>query len=100
MKLVFISGAYRGDIDANIEHAKQASIRLWKEGYAVICPHMNTAHFDGICPDEVWLEGDLEILSRCDIVYVLNNWTGSEGSKAEIELARKLKIPVFYEPNI
>lgn len=101
MKLVFISGAYRnGDwqgIEYNIQHAKREAIKLWKAGYAVICPHLNTAHFDGLCEDDVWLEGDLEILKRCDIVYFLNNWQNSSGAKIEYDVALKMNKELMFE---
>ena len=79
--------------------AEDASLRLWKEGWAVICPHKNTAHFGGAMgiPDSVWLEGDLEFLKRCDAIYLLDNWKGSTGAKAEYALARKLGLEILYE---
>jgi hypothetical protein len=101
MKIVFISGKYRGkdyqEIEANIQLAKQAAIELWKQGYAVICPHLNTAHFDGFCPDEVWLEGDIEIMKRCDAVYFLNNWGQSQGSIKEHKIATDMGLELIYQ---
>lgn len=97
MKVVFVSGKYRGDIAKNIEHAKQAAIRLWQQGYVVICPHMNTAFFDGLCPDEVWLAGDIEIMKRCDAVFFLDNWQDSEGARAEMAIAQDLGLEILYE---
>jgi hypothetical protein len=58
---------------------------------------MNTANFDGLCPDQVWLQGDLEILRRCDIVYFLKDWKLSEGSRAEYQEAVKLKKELMFE---
>lgn len=99
MKLVFVSGPYRGDVEGNISRAKRAAVRLWQRGYAVICPHLNTANFDGLCDDEVWLTGDLEILARCDTVYMLTNWKASEGARAEHRLAADLGKEIVYEAN-
>jgi len=101
MEVVFISGKYRGngydEISKNIDKARQASIDLWKQGYAVICPHMNTAHFDGVCSDDVWLNGDIEILKRCDIVYFLDNWKESIGSKEEYNVAKRFGIRMMFQ---
>jgi hypothetical protein len=97
MKVIFISGKYRGDIDTNIETAKKAAIKLWQAGYAVICPHLNTAHFDGLCPDSVWLAGDLEIMKRCDAIYLLSNWIESEGAIKEAEIARQMGLEIMSE---
>jgi hypothetical protein len=97
MTLVFISGPYRAKskylIDLNIQEARKHSKMLWAKGYAVFCPHMNTAHFDGICPDSNFLEGDLEILRRCDTIYLLPEWERSEGARAEWAEAQRLGIP-------
>lgn len=101
MKVVFVSGKYRGkdwiEIEANIQKAKNASITLWKQNYAVICPHMNTAHFDGLCDDSIWLEGDLEILRRCDVVYFLSNWRESAGACMEHDEALHTGKEIIYE---
>ena len=101
MKVIFISGPYRAKtymgIHRNIEEARKAAIQLWQQGWAVICPHMNTAHFDGACPDQVWLNGALEILHRCDAVYVLKKWETSEGTKQEIYWAKVWNKEIIYE---
>lgn len=97
MKLIFVSGPYRGDIDGNIARARVVAISLWKQGYAVICPHLNTAHFDGYCPDKVWLDGDMEIMARCDIVYMMRDWRDSVGARKEHEVAHNLGMEIIYE---
>ena len=95
MKLVFVSGPYRGDTDSNIAKARELAIQLWQQGYAVICPHMNTAHFDGLCPDEVWLEGDIEMLKRCDAIALVDGWEKSIGANAEYKLACELGLEIL-----
>lgn len=101
MKVIFVSGAYRATsvlgIEQNIRHAEAASVELWKQGWAVYCPHKNTAHFDGIMPDSVWLEANLEILKRCDAIYMLRNWEQSVGATQEYKLAVELGKSVLYE---
>ncbi|HQE20292.1 MAG TPA: hypothetical protein PK607_17460, partial [Aggregatilineales bacterium] len=68
--LVYVAGPYRAatvdGIRENIEAARRVARRLWQAGYPTICPHMNTAFMDGAAPDEVWLQGGLVILERCD----------------------------------
>jgi hypothetical protein len=101
MKIIFVSGPYRAPtkqgIDANIYAAMHAAKELWRSGFAVICPHANTANFDGAVPDEIFLEGDLEILRRCDCIFMMAGWESSEGSKGEYELALALGLDVYYE---
>ncbi len=107
MKVVYVAGKYLGNSDwetyNNIHKARVAAHRLWDEGYAVICPHANTAFFGG--PNEQakgsewmkWITGDLEILRRCDKIYLLNNWKDSKGAGIELNEAIKSHLEVDYE---
>lgn len=101
MKVAYVAGPYRADtiygVAQNIQKARDVALRLWKLGYAAICPHSNTAFFDGACDDSVWLSGDLEILRRCDFVVVLDGWEKSEGATKEVQIANIDGIPVYPE---
>ena len=90
MIVVFVSGPYRGNVEHNIIAARRVAVNLWRQGYAVICPHLNTANFDAIYPDikdDVWLTGDLELLKRCDAICMVDGWEKSEGSRVENQKA-------------
>ena len=99
MKIVYIGGPYRSPTEygvyRNIQRARDLALEVWAMGFVALCPHQNTAHFGGACPDEVWLKGDMEILSRCDAVCLVPGWQGSTGTLAEIEFAKLKGIPVF-----
>ena len=99
MKLAFVAGKYRADtihgIVENIRKAEAVAIELWKYGYAVITPHLNSRLMDGVCPDKVWLDGGLEILRRCDLIVLLEGWESSEGARDECIQAELIGIPVF-----
>lgn len=99
-QIVYIAGPYRAatphGIVENIRKAESVALEYWKKGYAVICPHKNTALFDGAAPDNIWLEGDLEIMRRCDMVVVCPGWEKSRGTKTEIKVAQSLSIPVVF----
>lgn len=101
MKVVYIAGAYRDGtewgLEQNIRHAEAVAIKLWQKGFAVICPHKNTSHFGGLCSDDTWLRGDLEILSRCDIVMMLKGYEKSKGAVAELKYAKELGKLIHYE---
>lgn len=101
MKVVYVAGPYRAETEwgliENIRNAENAAIELWKQGWAVICPHKNTAHFGGLCDDGVWLEGDLEILRRCDAIYLAKGWHKSQGALKELELARELGLQILMD---
>lgn len=99
-KVIFISGPYRAgtpyQIQENIRKAEAVALEVWKRGDIALCPHKNTALFDGECLDYVWLEGDLELLRRCDGMILVPGWENSSGVKAEIAEALKLGIPIEY----
>ena len=101
MKLAFISGPYRPSngktVLENIRHAEKYAIKYWRLGYAVICPHLNTAFFTGLCPDETWLKGDLEILKRCDVIVMIPGSMESHGACAELDIALESGIQVVYD---
>ena len=100
MKLAYVAGSYRANSEwglvVNIRMAEIVASHLWRAGFAVLCPHKNTAHFGGLCPDKVFLDGDLEMLSRCDLVVVTEDYKRSIGTLAEIEFAIGRGTPVFY----
>jgi len=110
MKVIYVAGKYLGECDwdtyNNIHHARLAAHKLWSEGWAVICPHANTAFFGGVGekdrdnPDGdwmKWLRGDLEMIARCDAIYMLDNWKDSKGAKMELKEATRLKKEILYE---
>lgn len=96
MKIVYVSGPYRADTIAgmhrNIENARAVAEYLWKQGYAVICPHLNTAYMDGVAADDVILKGDLVILRVCDAIAFVEGWYNSEGSQDEWQEAQITKM--------
>lgn len=98
--VVFISGPYRAPTEwqvvQNIRAAENLALKIWRPGVAVICPHKNTAFFGGIHHDDVWLDGDLELVKRSDAIVCAPGWEKSVGAKGEIDYAKKLSIPVFF----
>ena len=52
-------------------------------------------NYPGTLPDEFWLEGTLELLRRCDAVFLIPGWEQSTGSRSELDEATRLGLPVF-----
>ncbi len=98
-KVIYVAGPYRAETEwqvvQNIRRAEETALELWKMGWVVICPHKNTAMFGGALPDEVILEGDLELLRRCDAIYLMKGWQLSDGASREREYARHHNMPLF-----
>lgn len=99
--LLYVSGPYSGDIDANIAQARRAAIDLWERGYAVLCPHLNTQHFEVDCKVgyEDYIRRDIEMVRRCDGMVMLPGWEGSKGALREKEVAEAAGIPVTVYPE-
>lgn len=99
MKLIYLAGPFRGldswAVACNVHEAASLALQVWKLGAVCICPHLNTAQFQGAAPDEVWLKGDIEILRRCDAVILTDDWKRSSGARAEVAEAYGRGIPVF-----
>jgi hypothetical protein len=103
VKVIFISGPFRAPTELkrreNIRRAELAALSVWQSGAAAICPHLNTAHFDGSLPDEVFLNGDLSILAKCDAILMLDDWKRSAGATAERDFALSIGMMVLNDLN-
>jgi len=104
MKLIYVCGPYRAksawECEQNVRRAEGVARRLAEAGYMPVCPHANTRpYFEGIQPDEFWLEGTLELMRRCDGIALVEGWQRSEGASAEYQEALRLGkelLPLSY----
>src|SRR5690349_1445104 len=75
VKVIYIAGKYRGPnawaIEQNIRAAEEVAARVWAMGMVALCPHANSRHMDGVATDEVFLDGTMELLRRCDAVVLV-----------------------------
>jgi hypothetical protein len=94
---VYVAGPYSsGDVAVNVREAYAAANRLADLGFAPFVPH--ATHFWHMLfprPYEFWLELDNQFLPLCEAVLRLPGQ--SNGADKEVQLARKLDIPVFVE---
>lgn len=101
MKIAFIAGPFRGkntwEVEQNIRVAEQVGFMVAELGIMPLIPHTNTRFFDGTLTDEFWLEGTSELLKRCDMVVLVDRFAPvrSIGTRGEVEIAKKLGIPIF-----
>lgn len=98
MMVIYVAGPYRAGsawyVEQNVRRAEMVSYYIWASGHVAICPHTNTRFFDGSLPDQVFVDGTLEMMRRCDAVIVLPNHEGSVGTRGEIAEAERLGMPV------
>lgn len=101
MKVAYVAGPFRGpthwSIVQNVRRAELVALKYWRLGYAVICPHANTANFQGAAEDGIWLDGDVEILKRCDVLIAMDTWEKSSGAREEVRIAKELGIDIIYD---
>jgi hypothetical protein len=101
MKVLYVSGKYRDVrgpwyVKKNIQIAEEIAVELWQLGYAAICPHSNTAFFEGPISDPVIIAGDCELVRRSDGLVVCPNWHTSIGTRTEWTAAWNANKPIFY----
>lgn len=100
MKVVYIAGPYRGanswEMEQNIRRAEALSMQVWQAGLVALCPHTNARYSFGVGPDSMWLNGDIEMMKRCDAVLFTDDWQRSEGARTEHAVAQECGIPCFY----
>lgn len=103
MKVVYIAGKYRGanawEVRQNVVHAERWAYRVAQLGHMPLCPHTNTAHFDGTMTVQFWLDGTMELLRRSDHVLLIPGWEDSEGARDnEYPEAQRLGKPITIAP--
>ena len=97
LPLIYIVGPFRGptplDVRLNVEHARTYGLIVAKAGGYPIIPHTMTADFDKQLDDQFWLDGTMEMLSRCDAIALIPHWRLSTGARAEKDAAEVFGLP-------
>ena len=103
MKSIYVSGPLRADtlhkMDLNVRVARDEAELLWKIGFAVLCPHLNTLNMIGMLGtdrERNFLEGDLALMKSMDIICMLPGWEDSEGACREHAEAFSLGMDCVY----
>ena len=98
-KLVFICAPLRGDVEKNIEFARQKAQEVFADGDIPVCPHLlfpPIADPNNLEQDAKAREMSLQLLGSCQQLNVYGPiWT--EGMWDEIHHASKLGIPMMTD---
>lgn len=90
-------------VEENIDAASDIALELWRLGFAVICPALNTAFtrqpFNAGLDPEVYYYGDLAIMLACDAIVFTPDWETSIGATREMDFAMTEHIPVYIWPD-
>ena len=98
MRLVYISSPLRGDMEKNMEKAKDYCAYAASCGVIPLAPHtIFTQYLDDAEPEqrEQGLRMGRELLKRCDELWIMGD-TISQGMQEEINLAKSRHLPVLY----
>jgi hypothetical protein len=99
VKLIFVAGPFRGPnawaVAQNVRKAEAVAFAVAELGAMPMCPHTNTAHFDGTMTDQFWIDGTREMMRRCDAVVLVEGWENSSGTLGEKAEAERRGLPVF-----
>jgi len=105
MKRVYVAGKY-DDKDVvsvleNMRYGMRICTGLLAMGYAPFCPWLDY-QFVLMRTDkekltkEMFYKYSIAWLEVSDCMLVLDNWHNSGGTKREIEIAKEIKIPIYY----
>lgn len=98
MKLIYVAGPFNGNIGDNVATAERVACDLVKRFprfvYPVV-PHSLGRTLYGVQSEEDAYAGTLELLRRCDAVFMVGDWMSSKGATAEKAEAERLGKPVF-----
>lgn len=95
-KLVYICAPLRGDVEKNVEFARQKAQEVFQQGDIPICPHLMfppIADPGDPAQDKAAREMGLRLVESCQQVDVYGP-ERTDGMLAEIERAGKLGIPI------
>lgn len=93
---IYIAAPYtKGDVGQNVHNAIVIADALVAMGHTPYIPHLSHFwHLISPKPYHFWLKYDIEFLSICDCLLRLDG--ESDGADKEVELAQKIKLPVYY----
>lgn len=98
LKLVYIASPYAGDVENNVEAAKEYCLAAMEEGVTPVAPHLLYPQFlDDSDPAQRSLgtHAGLELLTRCDELWVCGPEI-SPGMSREIQFAEAMGLPIRH----
>ena len=96
MRKIYISGKITGIEEEAKNLFKNAEEILTSQGFIVFNP-MELVPYNPSYEWSDYMKDDIKILTECDAIYMLDNWTESKGAKIERQLAIDLGLNVIYQ---
>jgi hypothetical protein len=97
---IYISGKITGlDIEEAMQNFEDAEVMLNKLNFDTIfnpfkvCKDLdpNTATWDD------YMIKNIEVLLKCDSIFMLSNWEDSKGARLEFDIAKSLGVKIYHE---
>jgi len=99
-KIVYVAGALRGNFIRkwlNFKKIHKICKKLWSNNIINYSPHKNSGWFDNKKTDEFMLASNIELLKRCDILFVVDNWKKSSGTMGELIEAIRSGKKIYFD---
>lgn len=99
-RLVYLAGKYIDTatylVQRNIHLSQQYAQEIALLGAFPVSPHLCSQNMDGIQNYQWWCDTTMELMRRCDAVFMLPNYQDSNGALAELKEAKDRGMPVFW----
>jgi len=101
MKRIYVAGPYTAkdprETQMNVDKAISIGCQLITKGYAPFIPHLS--HYIWLHPEgnfnySKWTELDFEWLGTCEAFFFIAH---SRGADAELNAAKAIDLPVYYD---
>jgi len=104
LRIIYIAGAYSAptlaEVTRHVDQTRKMALELAERRIPFLSTVLQTAHFElllGRQDPEHWIAVSLEILRRCDAIFLVPGWQKSKGAKLERETALARGMPVFED---
>lgn len=86
----------------NVHKNIQAAIMIKKLGFSYICPSLDllVGIMDGCFDYKDYANNSMELMKRCDVLYLGEGWENSKGCLKELEEAKKLNMFICEDLDI
>ena len=93
--IVYICSPYSGDIEGNVERARQYSRYAVEQGAIPIAPHLLLPQYMPESERDLAMFMDIAILSKCAEIWIFGNRI-TEGMQEEIDYAKSKGMKMRY----
>ncbi len=95
--IIYVAGPMRGYPNNNFKAFDKAKEKLM-HFYEVITP-ADSARQHPDAKEHEWIRRDIEMVLKCDAIYMLNGWERSMGARAEHAIAVWTQKQIHYQPH-